>query len=133
MKKIRDGAHDATITPEAPPSARGRPRLRRQDGAAADVMDELERMGPADSSTRQFYLQNKAVKFPVVRDSDLLSYRAETIRAFLEREVGLDKLIELRQADLGQTTVEQILKDYDPGVIMLAQQLLVLEETIDDM
>jgi NIMA (never in mitosis gene a)-related kinase len=136
MKKVRDGAHDPTIAAEAPPSASGRPRLLGQDGAAADPMhglEALDQMEATDSSTRPFYLQEKVIDFPVVRESDSLSYRAERIRAFLEKEVGLDKLIELRQANLGQTTVEQILRDSEPGVVILAQQLLVLEQTIDNM
>jgi hypothetical protein len=62
-----------------------------------------------------------------------MSYRAEAIRAFLEREIGLDRLLALREAVASDgECVPGILKDCEPGVVVLAQQLLVLEETLDD-
>ena len=75
------------------------------------------------------------MNLPVVHDSDSLSYRAEAIRAFLEKEIGLDKLIELKQAvgqsDSTSVNVGKILDGVEPGVVVLAQQLLILDEACD--
>ena len=91
-------------------------------------------MGEIDNAP-QFFLQNKVLNLPVVHDSDSLSYRAEAIRAFLEKEIGLDKLIELKQAcansDSTSVNVSKILNGAEPGVVVLAQQLLILDEACD--
>jgi hypothetical protein len=100
---------------------------------ALDISDAKE--GPDEPETEptcgQFFLPDKVLNFPVVRDSDSLAYRAEAIRAFLEREMGLDKLLALKQAAAGDADgrAEVILRDCEPGVVVLAQQLFVLEET----
>ena len=90
---------------------------------------------PDINNAPQFFLQNKVLNLPVVHDDDSLSYRAEAIRAFLEKEIGLDKLIELKQAvaesDSTSVDVNMILKDVEPGVIVLAQQLLILDEACE--
>jgi hypothetical protein len=104
-----------------------------------DALDNLDDADPVDApepepSSVPFFLQNKVLNFPVVRDSDSLSYRAEAIRAFLEREIGLDRLLALKQAvslEDDALGLDERLKDCEPGVVVLAQQLLVLEETID--
>ena len=85
--------------------------------------------------TSQFYLRDRVINLPAVHDDDSLSYRAEAIRAFLEKELGLDKLIELKQAvadqDPHSVNLRGILNDVEPGVIVLAQQLLILDECVD--
>lgn len=39
--------------------------------------------------------KDKTMNFPVVKDSDSLAYRAEAIRAFLEQDIGIEKLLKL--------------------------------------
>jgi hypothetical protein len=98
---------------------------------AKDAGDE----GEAEQPCAQFFLPDKVLNFPVVRDSDSHAYRAEAIRAFLEREMGLEKLLALKEAvadDAGEQA-DAILRDCEAGVVVLAQQLLVLEETINSI
>jgi hypothetical protein len=69
------------------------------------VLDSLDDDEPvdspeADATSVPFFLPNKVLNFPVVRDQDSAAYRAEAIRAFLEREIGLDKVLALKQAVL---------------------------------
>jgi hypothetical protein len=154
IKRQRDGARDFDPPPQASsvrrPSARqveDEERRRQLDeildqamavNEALDNLDGCDPVGTADTgeASSPFFLQNKVVNFPVVRDGDSLSYRAEAVRAFLEREIGLDKLLALKQAvssDGESPGLADILRDCEPGVIVLAQQLLVLEESIDAM
>jgi hypothetical protein len=116
-----DRGPDTSETADAPRSG----RLLASFGPSADDG------GPQSS---QFFLQNKVLSFPVVKDTDSMTYRAEAIRAFLEREMGLDRLLALRQAVASDgERVDDVLKDCEPGIVVLAQQLLVLEETLDDL
>ncbi|OHT16199.1 hypothetical protein TRFO_13354 [Tritrichomonas foetus] len=81
-------------------------------------------------------LINKEVKFPIVSDSDSLMYRAEAMRAFLERELGLDEFISLRHEISNQNSGLDVISKFPnviPGIIVILQQLLVLEHLIDDM
>jgi NIMA (never in mitosis gene a)-related kinase len=57
-----------------------------------------------------------------------MAYRAETIRAFLEQAIGLEKLIALRHGDPQEAS-----RGCAPGVVELAEELLDLEQTIDAM
>jgi hypothetical protein len=96
---------------------------------ALDITDPADAEEPeGDAQCAEFFLPDRVLNFPVVRNTDSLAYRAEAIRAFLEREIGLDRLRTLWQAD---GDAEVILRDCEAGVAVLAQQLLVLEETID--
>lgn len=81
-------------------------------------------------------LINQEVKFPVVKDSDSLMYRAEAMRAFLERELGLEEFITLRHEIESENNGNEVISKYPnvlPGFIVILQQLLVLEHLIDDM
>jgi hypothetical protein len=103
-----------------------------------DNLDDNEPVDPPDTEETSvpFFLPNKVLNFPVVRDQDSLAYRAEAIRAFLEREMGLDKVLALKQAVLAgddDNGVHEVLKDCEPGIVVLAQQLLVLENCVDSM
>jgi hypothetical protein len=111
--------------------------LLDQAKALNEALDNLDNRDPVDEPESEevstpFFLTNRVLNLPKVRDSDSLAYRAEAIRAFLEREMGLEKMLGLRQAvtatDGGFDTV---LADCEAGVVVLAQQLLVLEETIN--
>ncbi|OHT16615.1 CAMK family protein kinase [Tritrichomonas foetus] len=85
------------------------------------------------SETTTFYFGNQeTVDFPVVKDSDSLAYRAEAIRAFLEQEIGIDKLIGVYRAISEGTDEEaaRMSKDIEYGYIVLIQQLLILDEQI---
>ena len=81
-----------------------------------------------------FISENQEKKFPVVKDSDSISYRAEAIRAFLEKELGIERLIEIRKnlmnPDLEKNPFDLQIKDVEPGLIILAQQLVILDEMI---
>jgi hypothetical protein len=118
----------------------GGDEVARLDGLMAkasminSVLDTLEDDSPVDAPESDrpvpFFLTNKVLNFPVVKDQDSMAYRAEAIRAFLEREIGLDRLLALKQAVLADEPggVEDVLKDCEPGIVVLAQQLLVLDE-----
>lgn len=86
----------------------------------------------SNNDNGRFYLNNKELSFPVVSDGDSLSYRAEAIRAFLERELGIDKLLQIRQrlVDPERGNFDVDFDDVEPGLIILAQQLVILDEMI---
>ena len=77
-------------------------------------------------------MDSRELSFPVVSDGDSLSYRAEAIRAFLERELGIEKLLEIRQrlVEPEGGTFDVPFDDVEPGLVILAQQLLILDEMI---
>ncbi|OHT03030.1 hypothetical protein TRFO_29690 [Tritrichomonas foetus] len=85
-----------------------------------------------NNDQKSFYLQNKELNFPVVSDGDSISYRAEAIRAFLERELGIDKLLEIRYNLMNpeQAPFDVSHNDIEPGLLILAQQLVILDEMI---
>lgn len=87
-----------------------------------EFQDESE-----DESKDSFFLPNKELHFPQIQDKDSISYRAEAIRAFLEREIGLDPMIALIHA-LEEDDSKHIVKNYEPGIIILVQQLIILDE-----
>jgi hypothetical protein len=107
-----------------------------QAKALNEALDNLDNQNPVDEpeseeASTPFFLPNKVLNFPKVKDSDSLAYRAEAIRAFLEREMGLEKMLALRQAvNSPDGVLDSVLADCEAGVVVLAQQLLVLEETI---
>jgi hypothetical protein len=103
--------------------------------ALNDALDTLENPEPVDAPDKEmsnaFFLHNRVLNFPAIHDSDSLAYRAEAIRAFLEREMGLDKMLSLKRAVGDQNpeseVLDSFLKDYEAGIVVLARQLLVLE------
>lgn len=96
-----------------------------------DFVDEPSEPVVVSNTKNTIYYKNKELNFPVVNDNDSLSYRAEAIRAFLERELGIDKLIQLQQQILNQDRNPfDIVDDVEPGLIILTQQLLILDEML---
>jgi hypothetical protein len=91
-----------------------------------------------DMETRQpnlFRLNDRELALPTGSDFQSLAYRAEAIRADLERQLGMEKLIELRhelelRGDEG-TLAQSIIHDVAPGLVCLAQQLAVLDERLE--
>ena len=58
------------------------------------------------------------------------------MRAFLERELGVDEFITLRHEIESENNGVEVISKYPnvlPGFIVILQQLLVLEHLIDDM
>lgn len=82
--------------------------------------------------TGRFYLNGKELQFPVVNDNDSLSYRVEAIRAFLERELGLEKLLQIREMFISseKDPDDPIFDDIEPGLVILTQQLVILDDMI---
>lgn len=81
-------------------------------------------------------LINKEVRFPIVSDNDSLMYRAEAMRAFLERELGIDEFITLRHEIESENNGKEVISKYPnvlPGIVVILQQLLILEHLIEDM
>ena len=104
----------------------------------ADSIREALAFVPSDEEetfeqpNHQLLFKNKELNFPVVKDDDSISYRAEAIRAFLERELGLTKLLSLRQELLDQERNPFALAScgIEPSLIILTQQLLILDEML---
>lgn len=81
-------------------------------------------------------LINKEVRFPIVSDNDSLMYRAEAMRAFLERELGIEEFITLRHELESENNGNEVISKYPnvlPGLVVILQQLLILEHLIEDM
>lgn len=107
---------------------------RRSSFSDAKLMNDVaenDRLNEGGNHGR-FYLNDKELNFPVVSNGDTLSYRAEAIRAFLERELGIDKLLEIRQRLVNPEggSFDYQFDDVDPGLVILAQQLVILDEMI---
>ena len=94
-----------------------------------DDTDEFEISEPS-----KFYFQDRELSFPVVKDSDSLTYRAEAIRAFLEKELGIERLLELtKELELQNARLDilsQMCQQVHPGVVILLQQLIILDQLI---
>ena len=94
-----------------------------------DATDEFEISEPS-----KFYFQDRELSFPVVKDSDSLTYRAEAIRAFLEKELGIERLLELTKElelqNAGLDILSQLCQQVHPGVVILLQQLIILDQLI---
>ena len=100
---------------------------------ADDTNDSFE---IPSASSQSHALINKEVRFPVVADNDSLMYRAEAMRAFLERELGIEKFIELRREIENENEGFHVVSNYPdvlPGLIIILQQLIVLEAIIADL
>jgi hypothetical protein len=70
---------------------------------------------------------------PVVSEDDSPAYRAEAICMVLEREIGIEKLLRLKQLANGEgerTQIDEILHECHPAMVLLAQQFLVLESEL---
>jgi hypothetical protein len=99
-----------------------------------DGVDDLEDEFEAPNEKPVFMLNNVEVSFPVVADSDSLTYRAEAIRAFLEKELGLQKLLDLRDEvddqHHGRPPQTQLSKEMPSGFVVLMWHLITLDEMI---
>ena len=94
------------------------------------IDDSFEEEKPTLSIKRK----NKDVPIPQFRDDESLFYRAEAIRAFLEDEIGIDGLIKLKDYILAQKDGAYNHKPFpdgcDPQIVILAQQLLIIEDVL---
>jgi hypothetical protein len=81
-----------------------------------------------------FVINNVEVTFPVVSDSDSITYRAEAIRAYLEKELGLQKLLDLRDEvddqHHGRAAKTELSKTVASGYVVLMWHLVTLDDMI---
>lgn len=103
---------------------------------ALDIQAEQPMQQPEiDEPSQTYCIGEKEFDLPEAKDSDSLTYRAETIRALLERELGLDKMIDIYNIisddDAPAQTVERAIAGVDAGYVVLLQQLLVLDERLN--
>jgi NIMA (never in mitosis gene a)-related kinase len=95
-----------------------------------DLDDEFE----APNTKPVFVINNAEVSFPVVCDSDSITYRAEAIRAYLEKELGLEKLLDLRDEvddqHHGRSARAELSKTVPSGYVVLMWHLVTLDEMI---
>jgi NIMA (never in mitosis gene a)-related kinase len=74
--------------------------------------------------------------FPILKSTDSLMYRAEAIRAFLEKDLGPDRLLDLYAAiteeEYLSSDIDRMLGNVSPGIVVLLQQLLILDERISE-
>jgi NIMA (never in mitosis gene a)-related kinase len=103
--------------------------MRSQKHKTNSDMDELiaqaerEQSHDLSESVMEFASQKQ-----LLDNNVSICYQAETIRAFLERAIGVDKLTELGQGD-----AREALRGYDPNVVELAEQLIELDQKIEVM
>jgi hypothetical protein len=92
--------------------------------------DEFE----MESRSTAIYVNDQPVEFPPVSAFDSVTYRAESIRVYLERELGFKRLLELRdelEARTGMNIAEsEICRDVQPGILILMHHLMVLDQMI---
>jgi hypothetical protein len=109
IRKVRGGSHDADLLPAGDP-----PKRRRGAGECASP-----RLVAGRSHAEQ-------AAGPPASEGDSRAYQAEAICALLERELGVERLLTLRQAASGGRA-DAILRACDPALAVLARQFLVLE------
>jgi hypothetical protein len=127
---------------EADPGRMRIPRPLDMARIIAEAEEELRRkMRPQPAAEHRdarglFFVGDSEVDLPVVRDTDSLMYRAEAIRAFREKQFGLGGLIELYAAIAGEgctrAEVDRMVAHVEPGLVVLLQQLLILDEKISE-
>jgi hypothetical protein len=99
-----------------------RDALNIRPGAANDAFEDKE--GGGQTIWR---ISEKVLRLPAAGDRSSAIGRAEAIRAHLEAEIGVDKMIAVTEAiEGGRAPVP----DVDPALVGLAQHLVMLEETI---
>jgi hypothetical protein len=97
---------------------------------ALDIMpgapNEAFEDGQASGET-VWRIKEKVLRLPVAGDRSSAIGRAEAIRAHLEAEIGVEKVIAVTEAiEEGRPPAT----DVDPALVGLAQHLVMLEETI---
>ena len=85
-----------------------------------------------DSNKNQiFYIQDKQLSLPVASDQESKSKRITEMRNYLEKQIGLQKLNDLNNELINKAqddlTPTPIINDLPPGLVCLAEQLLVLD------
>jgi len=104
--------------------------LEIEDNPSSDEFDEFE-------SARKYMVNDQEINFPTVNDGDSLFYRAEMIRATLENQLGMNGLDSLKAFIMSQKdgpyNRDPIPSNYNPQTVILAQQLLILEEALESI
>ena len=103
------------------------------DFANGKISNSYDNFDLDTTKDRTFYCGSQEIDLPIVRDSDSLAYRAEKIRAFLESEIGINKLIKIYRAIAEGTEreAERACAMVEPGFVILIQQLLILDDKIN--
>jgi hypothetical protein len=103
------------------------PRESMLGESPSDVVTDVDAFEDAADAPR-----GTLERFPAVGGEGSLAYSAEAIRAFLEREIGLEGKFVL-QRDLIDTRADPFplsSRALDPQMAILAQQLLIIDEQI---
>ncbi|EAY10185.1 hypothetical protein TVAG_118370 [Trichomonas vaginalis G3] len=78
--------------------------------------------------------KNTVTEIPSFQGNESLFYRAEAICAFLEKEIGIDGLIDLKELIYEENDTpfpeHPIPTKYDPQIIVLTRQLLILDDLL---
>jgi hypothetical protein len=102
-----------------------------------DGVDDLDDEFGTPGDKPVFMINNVEVSFPAVSDSDSLTYRAEAIRACLEKELGLQKLLDLRDEvdDQHHERVPKtdLSKTLPASLVILMWHLVTLDDMIMGM
>lgn len=78
-----------------------------------------------------FYINDNQLSLPVASDQQSKTNRINTMRDYLEKQIGQQKLSDLKNEIVNKaqndSTPTPIINDLPPGLVCLAEQLLVLE------
>jgi hypothetical protein len=89
-----------------------------------------------EESEASLFVNERKVSFPVVSNEESLMYRIESIRAFLEKEIGVEKLLALHDALVSKGEDDKVtgsvIDQVDPGIVLIAQQMLILDGDMDE-
>ena len=84
-----------------------------------------------DQKNQIFYIHDKQVSLPVASDEESKKNRIQTMRGYLEDQIGLDKLNALNQELINKAQDDSIqtpiINNLPPGLVCLAEQLLVMD------
>jgi hypothetical protein len=102
-----------------------------------DGVDDLDDEFGSPNDKPVFVINDVEVSFPVVSDTDSLTYRAEAIRVCLERELGLQKLLDFRDEvddqHHGRVAKTELSKTLPSGLVVLMWHLVTLDDMIIGM
>ncbi|OHT05351.1 hypothetical protein TRFO_05928 [Tritrichomonas foetus] len=93
--------------------------------------DQQLQKGRQKQQQQVFYIDDKEVVFPIASDKESMQFRIESMRNYLEKQIGLQKLIALNNELINKSkddaTPTPIISDLSPGLVCLAEQLLVID------
>jgi len=99
---------------------------------ALNIQQNEEPVDIHDKRPNIIALRNKELHLPVANDLSSMCYRAEAIRVALEKEIGVEKLLALKRELSDDTAERRVTRTVDNEILMLMQQLLYLDDTIEE-